>query len=445
VRGTRFLWKGGFPMASAALNTVYNYYLTTYSPRRSSSYDSHKRSELKSISNKITKMNKDAPVYLLKNVRETSSVAVRMKESARALGGTIASLSGLEDGEILNKKVAFSSNETLASAKFVGAAADALTSPSFELEVDSLASPQVNMGYFMPDEKVALEPDTYSFDLHINDLNYEFQYTVGENVTNREIQNRLAKLINNAGVGLTADVVTNDDGATALRLQSDTVGLPEGREHLFRVSDDHTSKRSGFVDYLGIDYTVQEPSNAEFKINGTPHSAVSNTFTLGNQFEVTLHDAGEEENSATIGLKTDVESLSDNISSLIDGYNAFLRTAQSFHTTKSVNGRLLREMNGITNLYQHKLQAAGLQVEKDGTIDIDEKKLKSAALSGDIDNSFQGIKDFTHSLVRKTKQISLNPMQYTNRTMVSYKNPGHNFVNPYMTSPYIGMMFNSYC
>ena len=41
--------------------------------------------------------------------------------------------------------------------------------------------------------------------------------------------------------------------------------------------------------------------------------------------------------------------------------------------------------------------------------------------------------------------ISLNPMKYVNKTVVAYKNPGHNFANPYVTSNYSGMMFNYYC
>ena len=55
------------------------------------------------------------------------------------------------------------------------------------------------------------------------------------------------------------------------------------------------------------------------------------------------------------------------------------------------------------------------------------------------------VKDFANSLMRKTNQISLNPMQYVNKTIVAYKNPGRNFATPYITSAYSGMMFNSYC
>ena len=36
-------------------------------------------------------------------------------------------------------------------------------------------------------------------------------------------------------------------------------------------------------------------------------------------------------------------------------------------------------------------------------------------------------------------------MEYVQRTIVAYKNPGHNFASPYNTSSYSGMMFNFFC
>lgn len=61
-------------------------------------------------------------------------------------------------------------------------------------------------------------------------------------------------------------------------------------------------------------------------------------------------------------------------------------------------------------------------------------------------DQFSTIKDFTNSILRKTNQVSLNPMEYVDKTLVAYKNPaGHNFAAPYMTSNYSGMFFNSYC
>ena len=47
---------------SAALNTIYNHYLSAYAPKGTTRYDAHKRRELKSIYNTILKLNKESPL-----------------------------------------------------------------------------------------------------------------------------------------------------------------------------------------------------------------------------------------------------------------------------------------------------------------------------------------------------------------------------------------------
>ena len=48
-----------------AIDTAYNYYLSTYGKQSASRYDSHKKSELRNIYNTIVKINKDSPVCLI--------------------------------------------------------------------------------------------------------------------------------------------------------------------------------------------------------------------------------------------------------------------------------------------------------------------------------------------------------------------------------------------
>lgn len=184
-------------MNTHALNNVYNFYLTTYSKDCSSPFDSHKKSELRDIYNSMVKLNKESPVYLLKNTQETKAYAVDIKENARLLRNNIASLGGVDESSVLNKKAAYSSDESRVTANFVGSATVTEDIPSFEIEVEHLATGQTNLGnYLTNDDKVRLRPKTYSFDLHINDMNYEFQFSIGDSETNLQVQERLCKLIN---------------------------------------------------------------------------------------------------------------------------------------------------------------------------------------------------------------------------------------------------------
>ena len=42
----------------SALNSVHNFYLTTYAPKTNSPFDTHKKSELRNVYNSIVKLNK---------------------------------------------------------------------------------------------------------------------------------------------------------------------------------------------------------------------------------------------------------------------------------------------------------------------------------------------------------------------------------------------------
>lgn len=430
---------------NSILNTVYNTYLTSYAPKPLTRYDTHKKSELRSVYNSIVKYTKDAPWYLPTTSKETQHYAVNLKESARELRNTIAQLGGLESEELFSKKSAYSSDENVATVAYIGSEKSSEDISDIELDVRSLAASQENLGLFLPDEKVTLAPDTYSFDVGINDMNYEFQFSIGESETNRDVQERLVRLINNSDIGIRADLAESE-GRTSLRLTSNATGVPNNREQIFAVTDNHTSKTAGTVEYFGLDYISRESADARFLINGEERTSPSNHFTIGKLFEVELKGVNPEDSPVRIGLKTDVESLTDNITHLIGGYNDFVKAAASYLETQAKSRQLIHEMRGIAYRYNNSLESMGLNMTEDGTLNVDKELLRqTASQSQDVSSTFGYLKDFSSSLLRKSNQVSLNPMEYVEKTVVAYKNPGHNFTNPYGASAYSGMMFNSYC
>lgn len=431
-------------MSNAILTNVYNHYLTAYAPKSTTQYDTHKKSELRSIYNSIVKLNKESPWYLETTSRSAQEYAVNLKESARLFHNTIASLGGLDDSQALAKKAAYSSDSGVIAATFVGNTGDDSPVPTLRMQVNGLATSQENMGTYLADGTVGLAPDTYSFDVSINDLNYEFQFNINENDTNKDVQQRLVRLINNADIGIQARL---DEGnaRSSIRLFSQNTGLPEGKSEIFRITDDRTSKASGAVEYFGLDYISRQPANSSFLLNGEERSTSSNTFTIGKMYEIELKAVSAPDTEVTIGLKTDTESLTDNVSALIGSYNTFISTASSYQSSERLSGRLVREMSRIAAHYQSSMESMGIRLGSDNTLSIDEALLKESASSSDGSFSYDTLKDFASSLIRKTNQVSLDPMNYVSRTIVAYKNPGHNFASPYVTSAYSGMMFNSYC
>lgn len=430
---------------SAVLNNLHNNYLTTYSPKSMTRYDAHKKSELRSVYNSIVKLNKESPWYLPSNSKDTQAYAIGLKENARQLRNTIASLGGLDDSELLSKKAAYSTNSDIATANFVGNYKPGSASPTFTLEVQELATPQENMGRFLEKGKIGLPADTYSFDVTINDMNYEFQFSINETETNQEVQERLVRLINTSGVGLKSHMLESNN-RTALIIQSESTGLAAGEKDIFRISDEHTSKAKGATAYLGLDYVSHEATNAKFLINGEARTTTSNEFTVGQMFDVTLNSTNAPGETITIGLKTDMESLTDNVMQLVGGYNQFIKATADYLESQPKSKNAIKEMSGIASGYYNYFEHMGVSIADDGTMEVDVEAFgKSIADDEAVTDTFNTLKDFSNKLIQKSKDISLNPMNYVDRKIVAYKNPGKNFVSPYNTSAYSGMMFNRYC
>ncbi|MBQ8041304.1 MAG: flagellar filament capping protein FliD [Lachnospiraceae bacterium] len=433
-------------MNTHALNNIYNFYLTTYSKDCSSPFDSHKKSELRSVYNSMVKLNKESPVYLLKNTQSVQAYAVGIKENARLLRNNIASLGGVDEATLLNKKAAYSSDESKITANFVGEHTATEDIPSFEIEVGNLATGQTNLGDYLPSNtKTFLRPKTYSFDLHINDMNYEFQFSIGESETNLQVQERLCKLINNSNVGLESQILHDDNGNTALQISSVSTGIIDGKDTLFHITDYKTSQAAGSVSYFGLNKIKTPASNAHFTINGTPHSSYSNNFMVEKTYELHLKDATNPDEPITIGTKNDVESLVGNISHMVQGYNDFIKSISEYRDEHPMSSRLLNEVSGIANYYSDTFSSLGLSLDEDGILSINSDAMKTSLESEDMENLFSDMKNFTSSLLKKSNEVTLDPMKYVDKKVVAYKNPGKTFSSPYTSSIYSGMMFNYYC
>ena len=214
----------------------------------------------------------------------------------------------------------------------------------------------------------------------------------------------------------------------------------------FLISDDQTSRRRGTVDYLGLDLVAHTPTNAIFSVDGKERSSYSNTVSVGNAFELTLKaPQAEGDPPVRIGLKADLEALTDNINNLAGAYNDFIRRASEYTTSYGRSNRFMFEMASLTRQYTSALDAVGLNMQADGTISVDKDLLTQSASEKDPKESLDVVQRFTNALVNKTSQVTIDPMQYADQVIVAYKNPGKNFPNPYVPSLYSGMMFSSYC
>lgn len=107
---------------------------------------------------------------------------------------------------------------------------------------------------------------------------------------------------------------------------------------------------------MGLNYISHPAGNACFLINGEERSSSSNHFTVGKLFDVQIKAVSPEDKPVHIGLKTDTESITDNINQLIGSYNSFIRSAASYLETQSRSRQLVREFSSIASHYGTSLE-----------------------------------------------------------------------------------------
>ena len=69
----------------AAIDSAYQYYLSTYGNSTVSRYDTHKKSQLRDTYNKIVKTNKESPLYKIKNLGEAKKYAIDIKSETSSI------------------------------------------------------------------------------------------------------------------------------------------------------------------------------------------------------------------------------------------------------------------------------------------------------------------------------------------------------------------------
>ena len=428
-----------------ALSNIYNHYLTTYAPKSATRYDAHKKSDLRDIYNSIVKLNKESPLSIVDTSEAAQKYVVSIKENARGLRNTITSLSGSDETELLNRKIAYSSNASVVDAKFIGDLSVQDENENLEIGIEQLAQSQINTGNYLRKDAMAMSTGTYSFDISINNTAYEFQFNINPGDTNFDLQNKLSRLINNANIGIKAEVKEYDNSLAALSLESTATGIDLGHATIFDITDDNTSKHSGIVNYLGLNEVSRHPQNAVFSLNGDKRVSYTNHFTVEGKYEINLQGLpAAQGETVTVGLKPDTESLTENIHRFIGGYNDFIKAAQEYQNSQPKSSQLIREMSRISGLYNNELGSLGISLSENGLIQVNDAVLKAGIDENGAKESLNGIKRFANAVLNKTNAISLNPMDYVNKTIVAYKNPGKNYAPAYITSQYSGMMFNSY-
>lgn len=427
------------------ISSAYTYYLSTYGGQQVSKYDTHKRSELRSVYNNMLKVNRKSPLYKLLDTENVQKYAIDLKESARSLKNVAASLTDM-NGSISGflRKKAVSGNSAIVEAKYIGEETD--DAGQLEVRVNSLAASQINCGNYLSPSSRNLPKGDYFFDMNIGEFTYEFSFSVREDDDNGSIQDKLIRLFNRANIGVTAGKVTDENGNQAIRVESNATGESGSSDGLIFSIKENEKSDGKVVEALGLSNIQQRPANANFSINGVEHVASANTFSVRHQYQLTLKNVSLSDEPVWVGVKQDIDSILENVNDLISSYNNMVDLAiEKADSVGSGDGnRLISDINNVAKYYKNNLESAGFKVEDDGHITVEDSLFIQSAGEGTLSESLEKLNTFKKAVVAKADDISINPMKYVNKKLISYPHPTRNLINPYVSSVYSGMMFNGY-
>ncbi len=425
------------------MTSVYNYMLESYPIKREVMYPAHKRSELKRIYNNIVDISRRSPLYKINLSKENQDYTFGIKETVLELK---AKLSGMEDpvkAGFASKSVMVS-DESVLSAKLLKEDTEGLPE-NITFQVSSLASVQTNMGKELMLVSRGLPPGEYEFQAKVMDQNYMLKYVHENRIENSEALRKMAEYINLAVPGVNAAVErgsASDYGR--LVIMSEQAGKNGEPAFDFLDTDYYTT---GVVEYFGLD-RVQKPSSiAEFVMNDTTRQTSTNTFNLEGKLRITL--SGTSEEPVSVAIVPDSEKILSSVEDVLDTYNSLVRIAQNRTQDYKEHYRaskLISEMKGLENIYSEELEACGIIADENGYLSVKDSLAVQAAIDGGMENLFNRENGFIARLKDKAESIAINPMEYLEKTIVTYPNrETRTYSNPYVTSMYSGLFFSSYC
>lgn len=416
------------------LLSSYNYYTQAYSQMYSkpaTKYDTHKSTELKNLYKKMVSTNKQSPLYKITLSEDTQNYVLGIKSAAVELKNLSSFLSDTTD-PIYEDRTAYSSDVNFVKARLTTSDYSKIPQ-SLSFEIKSLATPQRNESKMLLKDSASIYPGTYTFSITKEDETYHYQITTKKTDSNQTIMKNLKNFINQSDIGIKASIKYKNNRC-AMVLESERTGTD------FQLSD--VSPSTGIVSIMRLNKVVAKATNAEFTINGDTKVSSTNEITINNSMEIDLLAPTEKAVSIDLGL--DGTRIIEKAKEFVSSYNYLNSLATDHLETQQSAKKLLADMTSVTEKNKDALERAGFLLSEDGSIKVDESLLVQGIESGEFVDLFADISSFKNDIIKKADALSLDPMSYVDKTLLTYPNFKHSFPNPYMPSMYSGMLYNQY-
>lgn len=429
------------PLLSVYNNLIQG--LITLCPNR---FDTHKKSELQNVYRDIMRLTSEQPLYKVTFDESAQEYTLGIKNAALSLSSMIKELNISDGTSVFKNQILVSSDPaTVDVSSLEGTTLQDIDLP-LSVEVSRLSSPQENHGNFVLSGDAALVSGQYNFTIGIEENVYSFQFNVSHGSTNLELQNKLADFINKTAIGLRTRIVQKPEtGESRLDLIAIAAGSSDG-ESSFRPADVRfpDTASHGIITHFGLNNIGVPPENTVFSINGMSKEVRGRSYLYNNALTLSIKDTTVT--PVSIGRVTNQEPILEKMRNFVEKYNSVFQYVQEKQPENNRARKLLYDLGNSMRQFSSDLQKCGLLLSKTGTLSIDETTLYAAAGNGTLEQLFSSESRFSSTMIKKFSDISLNPMDYLNKTVVTYPNiTARKSINPYVSSIYCGLLYNNYC
>ncbi len=430
------------------LLSVYNHLMQGFAMSKQTRFDTHKKSELRDVYNNIMRLTQEQPFYKVDFNESAQKYTLGIKDYALSLSTSLKELYVDDDSSVFKRKALSSSNPKAVELE-VNEYEDpthSITKP-VEIEVKSLATRQENVGSPVVADASDLPSGKYNFTANVDNGAYSFQFNVTDNSTNLTLLTKLSDFINKTPIGISTNVIhSRESGLARLELKSVYAGTKTPGTPAFSFEDTAlpSDANVGITEHFGLNNIKTPAANTVFTVNGREHETRTGNYFFSKGINLKLNRVTDE--PVIISTVTDKTPVVKKINDLIGKYNDTIDFIKETGNDTRSSRRLIRELSNVTLKYKDNLAEHGIDVEG-GKLVANNKILYPAAESGKLEDFFTEEDGFVKALERKLNNISINPMDYLDKTVITYPNTqaAHKAFSPYITSVYSGLLYNNYC
>ncbi|MDB5055296.1 MAG: hypothetical protein JWM44_3346 [Bacilli bacterium] len=318
--------------------------------------------------------------------------------SANQLNSTVASLRNVGTSSLLSNRISSSDPFSIKAV-----ATKETNLPSTKISVQSLAAAQKNSGASF----AAFSPTTFQSGKQ------QFSITMGNKTTqisffsnNTDIyKTSLSKMrdaINASDSGVSAKLVTNP---ITSRIHLDITGNEPGTNHSFSLADTNGNA----VGATKSNSVTASASDAAYRLDGgTQLTSSTNEIKLDHgNITVTLLKTTSQD--VTLSPKPDANAIVKQTKQLVDDYN----TLHAAITDQSgyLNSNVKKNLESALNSYA--LDTLGISKKSDGTLSLNENKLKDSIQTNfdQVSQSLGGFNGIATKLSKATERLQASPSE----------------------------------